>query len=228
MRLLTWNLAMMERSEDAPLQWGQVDTEAVVRQTILDLRPDVVCLQELPGVVPFVETHDMIRANPRSHSGNLAVLVSHQLMASKPTFKTVTRTAIVVDLPDQEMTVANVHLAPGKGGTDDRLHQLSVTLEAAGHDHVVVIGDTNLRVDEYEVVQSLGLAGDLPPKPTWDGYRNGFRGAKGRFRAYFTRALTTPGLTIVDQQVLDGATEAYDHSFHMSDHFPLQVEVRHN
>lgn len=218
---------MMERSDEASLLWGQVDTEAVVRQTILDLRPDVVCFQELPGVVPFIETHDMIRANPRSHSGNLAVLVTHDLMATNPTFKTVSRTAVVVDLPEQNLSVANVHLAPGKAGADDRLHQLSITLQAAQNNNVIVIGDTNLRVGEDQALESIGLGGELPPKPTWDGYRNGFRGAKGQFRAYFTRALTTSDVTVTEQQVIDQATEAYDHRFHVSDHFPLLVTAGH-
>ncbi len=214
---------MMERSEEAPLQWGQVDTEAVVRQTVLDLKPDVVCFQELPGVVPFAETHDMIRANPRSHSGNLAVLVTHDLMATNPTFKTVTRTAVVVDFPEHNLSVANVHLAPGKAGADDRLHQLSMTLQAADNDNVIVIGDTNLRVGEDQALKRIGLSGDLPPKPTWDGYRNGFRGPKGQFRAYFTRALATSAIALADQEVIDRPTEAYEHRFHVSDHFPLLV-----
>lgn len=214
---------MMERSQDAPTQWGQVDSEAVVRQTILDLKPDVVCFQELPGVVPYVETHDMIRANPRSHSGNLAVLVTHKLMATEPTFKTVTRTAVVVDFPKADLSVANVHLAPGKGGAEDRIHQLSVTLAAAASENVIIIGDTNLRVGEDEALSSLGLAGELPPKPTWDGYRNAFRGDKGRFRAYFTRSLATAEISISEQEVVDRPTEAYEQRFHISDHFPLLV-----
>ncbi len=207
------------------MQWGQVDSEAVVRQTILDLKPDVICFQELPGVVPYVETHDMIRANPRSHSGNLAVLVTHQLMATEPTFSSVTRTAVVVDFPGADLAVANVHLAPGKGGAEDRIHQLSVTLAAAKSANVAVVGDTNLRVDEDEALTSIGLSGDLPPKPTWDGYRNGFRGDKGRFRAYFTRALSTQDVVITKQEVIDFPTEAYDHRFHVSDHFALLVEA---
>lgn len=225
MRLLTWNLAMMERSEDAPLQWGQADAEAVVRETILRLRPDVVCLQELPGVVPFVETHDMIRANPRSHSGNLAVLVTHQLMSTEPSFSTVTRTGIVVNFSHLALTVANVHLAPGKGGAEQRRHQLSVVLDAAENKDVVVIGDTNLRVDEEHAIASLGLTAELPPQPTWDGYRNRFRGDQGRFRAYFTRALATSGVTITSQEVIDDPTEVHDHYFHVSDHFPLLIDV---
>ena len=59
---------MLERSAEAPVLWEQYNTEETIRQQILNVNPDIVLLQELPGVVPFVETHDMIKENPKSHS----------------------------------------------------------------------------------------------------------------------------------------------------------------
>ena len=224
--ILTWNLAMFERSAEAPTYWGQADTEATVRDVVLETSPDVVVYQELPGLVPFVETHDMIRSNPRSHSGNLATLVSHRLSTvTPPKAAVIRRTALLTTLPDLELTIANVHLAPGRGAVDRRREQLEVVLTASPTNRLVVIGDTNTRIDEEQTLTDLGLDGPRPPGPTWDGHRNRFRGGDGAFRAYFTRALTSGPVSIINQRVLDEPTVVEEQRFHLSDHYPLLVTV---
>ncbi len=225
--ILSWNLAMFERSADAPTYWGPSDVEAAVRDTVLELKPDVVVLQELPGLVPFVETHDMVRSNPRSHNGNLATLVTHALMASgKPTPSVVKRSALVSTFADLDLTVANVHLAPSRAGRHDRKHQLERVAEATTTSRLVVIGDTNTRLDEEESIAELGLTGERPPKATWDGHRNRFRGDSGKFRAYFTRAFVKGPMRITSQRVLDDRAIEIDGSrFHLSDHFALLVTI---
>ncbi|MDH3303257.1 MAG: hypothetical protein OES24_22360 [Acidimicrobiia bacterium] len=223
--ILSWNLAMFERSADAPTYWGQSDVEAAVRETLLAVKPDLVAYQELPGLVPFVETHDMIRSNPRSHSGNLATLVAHRLMASKPEAITVRGTGLLAVFPDRDLTVANVHLAPGRGSAEQRREQLRVVLQASPTERIVVIGDTNTRVDEEDAFADLGLEAPRPPGPTWDGHRNRFRGDSGAFRAYFTRAFTSGSVSIIDQRILDEPLDVDGQRFHLSDHFPLHVTV---
>jgi endonuclease/exonuclease/phosphatase family metal-dependent hydrolase len=225
--VLTWNLAMFERSLDAPTYWGPSDVEATVRDVILDLRPDIVVLQELPGLVPFVETHDMVRSNPRSHSGNLATLVSHDLMAStKPKPTVVPRASLLTTFAPLDLTVANVHLAPGRGSGDERLGQLAAVSAACGTERLVVVGDTNTRLAEDDAIAGLGFTTEAPPSPTWDGHRNRFRGDSGRFRAYFTRAFTRGPVAIEQQRVLnDLAVEVDGSRFHVSDHFALMITV---
>ena len=225
LKVLTWNLAMFERSADAPTYWGQADTEATVRQRVLDIGPDVIAYQELPGLVPFVETHDMIRANPRSHSGNLATLVTHELMASKPTFTTVKRAALLTTFTNLDLTVANVHLTPGRGAGEQRRAQIRRILDKSPTDRLLIVGDTNTRVDEEDTIGGLDLDTPRPLSPTWDGHRNRFRGAAGSFRAYFTRAFSRGDLVITDQSVLDDPVELDGELFHISDHFALLVTV---
>ena len=41
LRFLSWNLALLERSDEAPPYWEQFNTEAAVRDLILDGEPDV-------------------------------------------------------------------------------------------------------------------------------------------------------------------------------------------
>ncbi|MGB5759326.1 MAG: endonuclease/exonuclease/phosphatase family protein [Acidimicrobiales bacterium] len=219
---LTWNLAMLERSRAAPPDWTEEHTQAEVRRIVLELSPDLVLLQELPGVVPYVETHDMIRANPMSHSGNLATLVGHDLMEEEPTFEVVPGVAVLVTFPTRNVTIANVHLAPGRSGAATRIEQLRLVLDAAPTADLAVVGDTNTRTDEEQAIAEIGLNGPRPPRPTWDGRRNRFRGPSGDFVAYFTRCFVRGGLVIQDEAVLsepvaiDGLA-----GFHLSDHFAL-------
>ena len=225
--ILSWNLAMFERSADAPTYWGHSDVEATVRAVVLDLKPDVVAFQELPGLVPYVETHDMVRSNPRSHSGNLATLVSHQLKSHNPTPSVVKRAALLTSFSDLDLTVANVHLAPGRGAAETRREQLAEIVTQCKTERLLIIGDTNTRLSEEESITQLGLSVERPPSPTWDGHRNRFRGDSGKFRAYFTRAFTNDRLTIESQTVLnDRAIEADGSQFHISDHFGLLVTIR--
>ena len=218
---LSWNLAMFGRSTEAPLGWSHEHIEAHVRQLILELSPDLVLLQELPGLVPYVETHDMVRANPRSHSGNLATLVGHHLLDEEPTFEVVDGCALLVTFAERDLTVANVHLAPGRAGAALRLTQLEAIIETSPTIDLAIVGDTNTRTDEEPAIAALGLSGQRPPSATWDGRRNPFNGPSGDFRAYFTRAFATQDVRVAGQAVVPGRVTADGHTFHLSDHFGL-------
>jgi endonuclease/exonuclease/phosphatase family metal-dependent hydrolase len=221
-RFLTWNLAMFERAVGAPADWDQFRTEAAVRETILDLAPDLVLFQELPGVVPYVETHDMVRANPRSHSGNIATLVTRTVMEQQPTSLVVTRTALLTTFPNFDLTVANVHLSPGRGAATERLHQLRVVADASPTDNLVIIGDTNTRQAEVNAIVELGLCDHTPPSATWDSRRNRFRSGGASFVAYFTRVFSRGAVTVDNQRVLDDRPLEVDgRRFFLSDHFAL-------
>ena len=216
---------MFARSQEAPQTWGQEHVEAKVRELLLEWSPDLVLLQELPGIVPYVETHDMVRANPRSHSGNLAVLFGHHLVDEELTWSVVDGCAVLVTLVDRSLTVANVHLAPGPGGAGVRLAQLQAIRDRTPTEDLLVLGDTNTRTAEEVALAAIGFEVTRPPRPTWDGRHNRFNGASGEFVAYFTRALTIGGVDVVDQEVRTGRVESEGHSFHLSDHFALEVTV---
>lgn len=222
---LTWNLAMLETSAEAPLSWEVFDTEAVIRERVLAAQPDLVLYQELPGMVPFVETHDMIRSNPRSHNGNLATLVSHELMATEPVFSAVPGCAVLATFVEPAITVANVHLAPGRGAAATRLDQLASVVEASHTDALLIVGDTNTRVDEVDALVDAGLHTVKPPRPTWDSRRNRFRDDLPEFSAYFTRWFASPEVSVRDVWVDDEPVERLGKRFHLSDHFALRGVV---
>ncbi len=231
--VLTWNLAMLERSAQAPHTWGIEHTEQAVRERVLDCAPDIVLFQELPGMVPFLETHDMVRANPTSHQGQLATLCTHQLMAderqasgstSGPLVTVVDGCAVLITLASG-LTVANVHLAPGPGATGLRLEQLADVVESSPTPHLLIIGDTNTRVDEVQPLADAGLVGAKPPKPTWDGKRNRFHADIAAFSAYFTRFFATEAVSVSNVEVLDKPWKVDDDTFYLSDHHGLMVTV---
>ncbi|MDH3681334.1 MAG: hypothetical protein OEV40_15450 [Acidimicrobiia bacterium] len=243
---LSWNLAMLARSAQAPPSWGSEHTELAVRELVLEVEPELVLLQELPRQVPFVETHDMIRANPETHQGNLAILISHDLLArcGRPEHRVVPGCAVLVTFgpegsePDDRndggrhggsrglgaqsgFTVANVHLAAGPGAAGERLEQLARIVEASPRPELAIIGDTNTRAAELDALADAGLAAPQPPMATWNSRRNRFNPSGPEFTAFFTRALVTAGLGVVAQRVLDEGVEAEGHRFHLSDHYPL-------
>jgi len=218
---LTWNLAMLERSAQAPIYWESSATEAAVRDVVLELAPDVVCYQELPGLVPFVETHSMIPANPKSHSGNLATLVRNELATTELKVGTVDGCAVLTTFVDLDLTVANVHLPAGRSMAPERLMYLSKIIDASPTKPLLIVGDTNMRIEEAERFSALGFSGDKPPAPTWDSRRNRFRDDAPEFSAYFTRWFASPGLSVTDVRVHAEPLEHDDRRFHLSDHFAL-------
>lgn len=226
---LSWNLAMLERSAQAPAGWGMDQTEALVRRQVLAHDPDIVLFQELPRLVPYIETHGMVRANPQSHSGNLATLVRASLLAADPPeVKTVAGCAILTTFRSLEITIANVHLAPGPGQDSlaKRLDQMAQIVELSPTRRIVIVGDTNTRVAEADALSNAGLVGEPPPKHTWDSKRNRFRKDGARFSAYFTRWFASPGVLVTEVSVWDQPVkEVEGHSFHLSDHYALTGEI---
>ena len=217
-------MAMLARSNQAPASWRQENTEAAFRDIVLELAPDIVLLQELPGLVPFVETHGMVRANPLTHNGNLATLVRHDLLASDPQTTVVPGCAILTTF-HQSLTVANVHLRSGPGAAPERLDQLAKVVEASPAPHMAIIGDTNTRLDEEDSLAEAGLTGEKPPRPTWDSKRNRFNAEGPQFTAYFTRWFVSPGVGVQSPTVHVDPEEIDGYSFHLSDHYPLSGTV---
>ncbi len=223
---VSWNLAMLERARDAPTDWEQDHTMAAVRDIMLELSPDIILYQELPGVVPFVETHDMLRANPRSHSGNLATLVGNHLADEQIDVAVVDGCAVLATFVERDLTVANVHLAPGAVSADLRLEQLEAIIDASPTSDLLVAGDTNTRLAEEVDVAALGLHGQRPPEPTWNGHQNRFRGAEGEFIAFFSRHFSTRDVRVDHVAVLsDRSVEVAGRSFHLSDHYGFMGTV---
>lgn len=218
---LTWNVALLETSAQAPPTWQIHHTEEAIRRRIVDVAPDIVAFQELPAMVPYVETHDMMRANPRTHSGHLATLVSHDLMATEPAVTTVPGTAILTSFTEPALTIANVHLVPGRGAAAERLSQLAAVVEASPTEAVLIVGDTNTRVGELDAITVAGFTSLRPPRATWNSRRNRFRSGGAEFSAYFTRWIAGPGLDVTQVEVYDRPESTDGARFHLSDHFAL-------
>lgn len=217
---------MLERSAEAPHTWGMEHTEAAVREVVLDLQPDLVLYQELPGLVPFTETHGLLPANPLSHHGNLATLIRHDLLGPNPPgLKVVTGCAILAHFASMDLTVANVHLAPGKAGADERLHQMSQIVAACTTGRLVIVGDTNTRLAEAASYAELGLQSTKPPAATWDSRRNRFHPEMPEFSAYFTRWFAGGPVAVADVAVRTEPTTADGQRFHLSDHYAMTGRI---
>ena len=213
---------MLERSAEAPTLWEQYNAEEAFRRQVLDIGPDIVLLQELPGIVPYVETHDMIRANPRSHGGHLATLVSHELLDDSVHHTSIPGCGLLTTFGNLGITVANIHFLPGKGNGQARRDQLSAVIAGCSRELIAIIGDTNSRASEVQQIREVGLLAPNPPQPTWDSFRNRFHSGAPRFRANFTRCYTHPDIKVVDLEVLDTPIVQENKKFYISDHFALR------
>ncbi len=223
---------MLERSAQAPQAWQQFHTEAAIRDEVLAIEPDVVCWQELPRQVPFVETLDLLPATTRSHSGNLATLVTHELKEATPppTIQVVDHIGLLATFgggpfDPGAFTIANVHLEPGPGAADRRLEQISQVVGKCPTQRLLIVGDTNMRLGEGEVLFEAGFSGDKPPHATWDSRRNKFRFGGNEFNAYFTRWFASPGLRVDDVVVHRTPVEFQETPFFLSDHYALSGTV---
>ena len=210
---------MMERSDFAPAGWRMDQTEAAIRKTVLELAPDFVLFQELPGLIPYIETHDMVPANARGQSGDIATLARHELMSDI----TVTRSknAVLAMIKSSDVTIANVHLPSGRGGASARAYAIEDILAASETGQIAIIGDTNTRTREEADFKAVGLVGDRPPEPTWNGRTGKYRKDAREYTAYFTRAFHTAGLALDEQRVVSEPHNAKGSDFHLSDHFAL-------
>lgn len=227
MKFVSWNLGLLERSAQAPPSMQQFQTEDAVRREILELQPDIVCWQELPNQVPFVETLDLMQATTQTHSGRLATLIdkNSELAAGEPTIKAVAGIGLLSTFPGRDgrpaFTVANVHLEPGTGAAGNRLQQLGTLVEQSPTERIIIVGDTNMRLDEVEFVENAGFEAPRPPKPTWDSRKNRFHYGGAEFTAYFTRVFASPGIDLGALTVHDTPAEVDGSNFYWSDHFAL-------
>lgn len=220
---LSWNLCLFHRSDQAPPGWRTDQTEAAIRELVLEIKPDFVFFQELPGMVPFVETHDMVPANCKSHSGDMATLAKKELMDDLKSWTV--KGAVMTEIKSAGITLANVHLPPGGEGKWHRVAGMNDIKQAAKTDALIVAGDTNTRLDESENIAQIGMVGDKPPKPTWDSRANRFRTGGREFTAYYTRYFHTDNLKVSDVRVLDQPVTEDKYKFHLSDHFPISGKV---
>ncbi len=229
--LVSWNLAMLERSAEAPGSVHHDMIENAVREFTLELAPDVVCWQELPNKVPFVETLDLMQATTRSHSGRLATLIAKDsaLAACEPTIEAVDGVGLLSTFPEHDgrpaFTVGNVHLEPGKGGAGRRLEQLGELVSKSPTERLLVVGDTNMRLADVEFVVSAGFDAPKPSRPTWNSKKNHFRTDGHEFTAYFTRMFASPGVEITKTVVHDKPTTIDGTTFYWSDHFAVSATI---
>lgn len=227
MKFLSWNLGLLERSAEAPGSIQRFHIEDGIRRAVLDIAPDVVCWQELPNQVPFVETLDLMQATTQSHSGRLATLLAKdsELSKGEPTIKAVDGVGLLSTFPEADrrpsFTIGNVHLEAGKGAVGLRLEQLGKLVEQSPTERLLVVGDTNMRLDEIEFVEDAGFTAPKPPKPTWDSRKNKFRFGGAEFTAYFTRVFASPGIELGPLMVHNSPTEVDGNKFYWSDHFAL-------
>ena len=227
LRFLSWNLNMMSTSSEAPNGWRIDQTESLIRQRILEEEIDIACFQELPAMVPFVETHELAPANTISHSGTIATIVKKELFEGM-VCRAIGRFAVVCVFPKLSLTIANVHLESTRGGAGQRLIQLQTLANVCPTESLLIVGDTNTRVAEEAAIAETGLLGKRPPTPTWDSRRNQHsdRTSARGFACYFTRYFHNEFVAVENVKVYNQALNFDGAEFFLSDHFAISGVAR--
>ena len=214
----------MEPSAQAPSNWRIDLSEAKIREQVLALAPDFVFFQELPGLVPYVETHDLIPANTVSHSGNVATIAKKELMDDLES-SSIRGFAVQTTIKSAALTFVNVHLEPGKDGDFKRLQQFNDIKNNCPTPALLIAGDTNMRVAEEEALEKIGIIGQRPPTATWNSRINHFRDDGREYTSYYTRYLHTDRVKVDQVVVHDKPVKEEGKQFFLSDHFALSGRV---
>ena len=226
--VLSWNIAQLEVSADAPSGWDIDYTQDAIRRFILRLKPDLICLQEVPTDVPFVEGYELLPKQTESHCGYVATLIREDVASANLSHDVVRRSAVLTHFPTWALTIANVHLAPWNSGRQERIRSLKEITNQSKTERLVVIGDTNTRVDEEDAIAELGLAADRPPDSTWDTRRNRFRSDSNAYSAYYTRYFCRGEVRMTDVRVWDTPLQVDGQKFFLSDHFAMSGRIEYN
>lgn len=226
-RFLSWNLNMMNTSAEAPSGWRVDQTESLIRQRVLEHDIDVVCFQELPAMVPYIETHELAPANTISHNGTIATVVKKELFEGM-VCRAVGRFAVVCVFPEISLSIANVHLASTRSGGEERLVQLQTLYKVCPTKSLLIVGDTNTRVAEEAAIAEAGLMGKRPPTPTWDSRRNQHsdRSDSRAFSSYFTRYFHNDAVEVEQVTVHNKPLNFDGAEFFLSDHFAISGVAR--
>lgn len=213
---------MMNTSKEAPSGWRVDQTESLIRERVLEGDIDVVCFQELPAMVPFVETHQLAPANTISHSGTIATIVKKDLFEGM-VCRAVGRFAVVCVFPKLSLSIANVHLESTRGGAGQRLTQLQTLFDVCPTDGLLIVGDTNTRIAEEAPIAETGLLGKRPPAPTWDSRRNqhSSKADAKAFSCYFSRYFHNQAVAVEDVKVHNQPLNFEGTEFFLSDHFAI-------
>lgn len=214
---------MFERSDFAPAGWRMDQTEAAVRNLVLQLDPDFVLFQELPGLIPYIETHDMVPANAKGQTGDIATLARRELMADITASRL--ENTVITHIGSAGLSLANVHLPSGSGGDRDRLRVIKNIQSGSENRQLAIIGDTNTRTKEEDDIAQLGLIGARPPVPTWNGKLCRFRRDARGYTAYFTRAFHSEGVQVGEVEVWSQPVKHKGAEFHLSDHFAMSGRI---
>ena len=99
-------------------------------------------------------------------------------------------------------------------------------LEATTTSQLVVVGDTNTRIDEEKTIADLGFATDRPPIPTWNTKENKFRDGSREYSAYYTRYFAKgEHVAVMNPKVHDVPMNVDGNQFFLSDHYLLSGDI---
>ena len=187
LKIVSMNLAGCQPSAEAPPCWTSETVTKAVKQELLHQDPDILALQECPihrwPEETFHEAGYTLMGTKGAHAGYVALLVRNNVAPYAQRYSPQSNLPVVMtklvlhsDHEDQSIILASCHLAPFGGAHSKRSMQIKELLKACGSIPLIVAGDTNMRTEEDQEMETThGLfdawkeaGADPSTRFTWD------------------------------------------------------------
>lgn len=233
--MVSFNVAEFKPSKVAPEGW---DPMPDFKAELVRLKPDVICLQEVPpGRESFLQDAGyMCVGMSSSHCANVVLLVKGEwTRLITVIYKTNVAPAVLVKimLDSEPIVLGSCHLFPFGEGAAKRFNQIQEILKMIGEDQPLILGgDFNMRLKEDISFEQLGLrdawketGAEQNERNTWDSYSNRYHGPESyKFACRFDRIYFKGNHIQAKEFQLMANTPLKNEKHYLSDHFGMFVK----
>lgn len=241
LHIVSMNIALMEASKVAPVDWSMQDHTDALLRIILASDPHLIALQECPSAGWIYKTfpNHRVIGEKKSHSGFTTLLVRNDTFPSMELgalpgsdYSTASVGIPAVMGISSELAAASVHLEPFEEGALKRRAELDAIITASRLEGIplVIAGDTNMRDAEDLVAEhSLGLSdawktngSDISTHYTWDTTKHD----SGTFNEFYGKS-TRQVQRRYDRVYIYGANNVAVRSFQLLANTPIGESQNH-
>jgi exonuclease III len=232
--VVTWNLNLLEISQQAPQGWKVEHTFLDLNNLILQIKPEILALQEVPNILVadlIAKDLQMTMIQPvETHSGVTTLLIDEEVLKIKEVHILQAGVKAIIEWGDKLIQIISTHLPPFKNNAPQRFQILQSYLNNIATDPLLILGDMNMRDNETAGTLQLGLKDSFieigEPKSekfSWDSRKNPFRrndfGFVCRFDRILTKGFRTKSFNLIGNKDISGSKH------YLSDHFGLKAEL---
>jgi len=238
------NIIGCQPSQVAPSSWTQQDSEQYLKAMLLQLQPDIICLQECAQqqwnrLFADNTPYQIIGTPSSSHAGYVILAMNTNTMQVDDDIPNIPKLPISIakvswkQNDDDYFYVASCHLAPFAEGADERQYEMETLLNSIPNDNnkpIIIAGDTNMRDEEDfdNMKDAWKLNGqNVSTKYTWDTIDhhpnfNQYYGASTRqYQRRYDRVYISPNAKCTQFDLIANTPIGNSTTHFLSDHFGI-------